>query len=273
MIGLSELKFEYAMAVKSADRVLRLFELFATEQKPLSVGEIAAGMSIPQSSTSMLLKSLIELGYIEHDDQHRSYYPTFRIALLGTWMRRKHEKTGRLPKLASKVAELTGETVILAMRNGIFAQYVLVQPGPDPLRLHVESGMQRPLACCASGWALLSYEQDREIEKIIRRTQAEAPNALWRETAEQAVEHIKAIQQKGYVMSRGQTTKGAGSIAMLLPAEAGRTALSVAVGGPIDRIEANRDFIIESLKSLSAQVNARSIETLVSGMGNQPSAT
>lgn len=255
------------MSVKSADRVLRLFELFATEQKPLSVSEISDGMSIPQSSTSMLLKSLVELGYIEQDPKRRTFYPTFRIALLGTWMRRRHEKTGRIPKLVAHLAEKTGETIVLAMRNGIFAQYVLVQLGSDPLRLHVESGMQRPLSCSASGWALLSYESDPEIEKIIRRTRAEANEKHWRETAPQAIEHIQYVRQHGYVMSTGQTTKGAGSIAMLLPAAAGRSALSIAVGGPIERIKANQDEILEHMRAMSAQVNAHSIESLVSDVG------
>ena len=127
------------MPVKSANRSLAMFELFAARQTPLSISDISQEMSIPQSSASMLVKSLVELGYLEHDRTARTYYPTFRIALLGTWMRRRHEKTGRLPRLASKVAEATGETVVLAMRNGIFAQYALVQLGADPLRLHVES--------------------------------------------------------------------------------------------------------------------------------------
>ena len=60
-------------------------------------------------------------------------------------------------------------------------------------------------------------------------------------------------------MSEGQTTKGAGSIAILLPASAGRSPLSAAVGGPIERIKANKVQILDSLKDMSAQVNAQTI--------------
>lgn len=257
------------MIVKSANRSLQLFELFAAEQNPLSITEIATKMEAPQSSTSMLVRSLLDLGYLEHDAQARTYYPTFRIALLGTWMRRRHERTGRLPKLASELAEVTGETVVLAMRNGIFAQYVYVQIGPDPLRLHVESGMQRPLACCASGWALLSFESDREVEKIVRKTQAEGSNELWKKTARQARDRIDHIRNKGWVMSEGQTNPGAGSIAVLLPAAAGRTPISIAVGGPIERIKANHDLILDSLNQMSARVNEQAVASLVEEVSGQ----
>ncbi len=250
------------MSVKSADRTLKLFELFAAEQKPLTISEIARNMDLPQSSTSMITKSLTELGYLEHDTRARTYYPTFRIALLGTWMRRRHERTGRLPQLASKLAEETGETVVLAMRNGIFAQYAYVQIGPDPLRLHVESGMQRPLACCSSGWALLSFEADSEVDKIIRRTQAESATAHWRETAGEAVDHIAHVRKHGWVRSEGHTSVGAGAIAMLLPAAAGRTPMSIAVGGPIERIKANHDLILDRLDAMTARVNASTMVDL-----------
>ncbi len=250
------------MPVKSANRSLQVFELFAAEQRPLSISEISTAMEMPQSSTSMLIKSLVDLGYLEHDAKMRTYYPTFRIALLGTWMRRRHERTGRLPRLASRLAEETGETIVLALRNGIFAQYAYVQIGPDPLRLHVESGMQRPLACCASGWALLSFESDPEVDKIIRRTQAEATLAHWRASATEAIERIAHVRRNGWVMSEGHTSVGAGAIAMLLPAAAGRTPMSIAVGGPIERIKANHALILERLDAMAARVNADSVASL-----------
>ena len=256
------------MPVKSADRTLKLFELFAAEQRPLSISEIARQMGLPQSSTSMLTRSLSELGYLEHDAQARTYYPTLRIALLGTWMRRRHERTGRLPRLASKLAEETGETVVLAMRNGIYAQYAYVQIGPDPLRLHVESGMQRPLACCSSGWALLSFESDTEVAKIIRRTQAEGASALWRETASEAADQIAHVRKHGWVRSEGQTSIGAGAIAMLLPAAAGRMPMSIAVGGPIERIRANHDLILDRLSAMAARVNAESVSELMESVAD-----
>jgi DNA-binding IclR family transcriptional regulator len=123
--------------------------------------------------------------------------------------------------------------------------------------------MQRPLACCAGGWALLSIEKDREIEKIVRRTQAEADKPHWRKTAKQAFTQISHIRRNGHVMSEGQTTEGAGSVAVLLPAAAGRTPLAAAVGGPSQRIIAKRDQILEALSVMATKINEGPVGSFV----------
>ena len=52
--------------VKSAHRVLRIFEYFDEIERPAAMTEIARRLNYPPSSTSALLKSLVELGYLDH---------------------------------------------------------------------------------------------------------------------------------------------------------------------------------------------------------------
>ena len=69
--------------VKSARRVLEVLELFAERRGPLTVGEVAAALAYPQSSASVLLQSLVALGYLVHDRGQRTFLPTLRVAFLG----------------------------------------------------------------------------------------------------------------------------------------------------------------------------------------------
>lgn len=240
-----------------------LFELFATEQRRMSVSEISIGMAMPQSSTSVLLKSLASLGYLDYDGRKRSYYPTLRVALLGTWIRRRHKRSGRIPRLLARIAQQTGESAVLALRNGIYAQYVLTQEGDDHLRLHVESGMLRPLACSSTGWALLSFDQDAEIDRIIRRTRAEAPKDLWRKSAHKALEQVQLVRTRGYAFSDGETTSGAGAISILLPALPDQTPFAAGVGGPIERIREKQEMILEALQQLARDITSQEVNDLL----------
>ncbi|HPF22436.1 MAG TPA: IclR family transcriptional regulator [Hyphomonas sp.] len=249
--------------IKSAQRTLFLFELFATYQTPLTISDISLKLQLPQSSTSVLVRTLVTLGYLSCDSKNRTYYPTPRITLLGTWMLRRHEATGNIPKLLAEIAQATGESVVLAMRNGIYAQYLLAQTGPDPLRLHVETGLQRPLACSAAGWALLGLVSDTEIGRLVRRTVAEAPDPLWKKTAPAALEHIKATRSQGYAMSNGETTRGAGAIAMMLPSSKNIIPLAAAVGGPLERIREKEELIRHALQDLGREITTLSIQNLV----------
>lgn len=237
--------------VKSAERTMALFELFSARQCPLSVTEIANGMLIPQPSASVLVKTFVSLGYLDKIPGTRTYYPTLRIMLLGAWMHRSHEAAGQLPSLLRQIVQETGESVVLALRNGIYSQYVLAQSARTQKRMRVESGMLYPLACCATGWCLLSGMQDTEIGKIVRRTQVEVNVPLWRESAGNAPYMVQRVRREGYAMSHGQTAEGLGAIAVLLPRLAGPTLLSIAVGGPFNRIAEKKKMILDALREVA----------------------
>ncbi|KCZ86050.1 IclR family transcriptional regulator [Hyphomonas adhaerens MHS-3] len=244
-------------SIKSSQRTLALFELFSLEQRPLTIKQITDALDIPQSSASVLTKSLVSLGYLEKNEQNRTYYPTLRVSLLGTWMRRQHQRAGQLPALLSEVARLTGESTILAMRNGMYSQYLIAQKGSSPTRAQVESGMLYPLACCSTGWCLLTLERKDVVGKIVRRTISEAKEDYWRETARNAIEQVQLTQSRGYAFSKGETMRGLGAIAILLPSMPGAYAMSAGCGGRIERVEAKKDLILDALNEL-----ARSVRTL-----------
>jgi DNA-binding IclR family transcriptional regulator len=72
--------------VKSAARALEVLEYFATRRSPATVGEICSALELPQSSTSVLLKTLLKLGYLDYIRDGRRYFPTAKVAALGNWV-------------------------------------------------------------------------------------------------------------------------------------------------------------------------------------------
>ena len=72
--------------VKSAARVLEIFEYLSDRRGPATVTEISLSLGYPQSSTSVLLKCLWNLGYLSQDPITRAYQPTSRVAQLGNWV-------------------------------------------------------------------------------------------------------------------------------------------------------------------------------------------
>src|ERR1700692_552742 len=122
-------------SIKSAERTLRLFELFSRRQERLTVGEIARGLAIPQPSASMLLTNLTEMGYLEYDRFDRSYAPTIRVTLLGSWIGpRLGRRLAARQSLASRLDDLhhsVDEYIFVGIQNGAHAQIVQVERGRD----------------------------------------------------------------------------------------------------------------------------------------------
>jgi len=64
---------------KTADRTLDVFELFASEQRPLNLSEISALLGIPLSSAHALIKTLQARGYLYDVGRRQGYFPTTRM--------------------------------------------------------------------------------------------------------------------------------------------------------------------------------------------------
>ncbi len=241
-------------AVKSTVRTLDIFEAFALKQEPLSLSQLCEHLNVPQSSMSMLIKTLIDRGYLERDRRSKLLYPTLRIQLLGNWMGQRHKRAGRLPGLLRELSIATGETSSLAMRNGIYAQLLLVHRSRDPDRARVESGMLLPLACSAPGWSLMRFDTSEQISAIAWRTRAEVSNAHWRQTAPLAPQKVADTVRAGYAMTDGETVPNASGISILLPSIPGAALMAASVGGARNRVFEKKDLILQELDKLAKSV-------------------
>ncbi len=160
--------------VKSAVRVLQVLEFFDRTQMPASVGAVAAALCFPQSSTSALLRSLVKIGYLRYEPYARTYLPTERVPLLGSWIARPLFQGGPLLGLMDTLAHRLECAVVLGRRNGDHAQCVhLVDPGhiaPEGLTV----GTSQSLAHSALGLMMLAAGRDEDARRLMHRMNANA---------------------------------------------------------------------------------------------------
>ncbi len=245
-----------AAAIKSAERVLAIFEHFRRTRRPAGASEIGRALELPQSSTSMLLRNLVQLGYLDYAAEARTYLPTLRIALLGDWIHQADPQTAPLADVLSHIQQATCETVILGRQNGPHAQYLSVLQQEYGVQLTVKAGMLRPMTVTAIGQALLASKPDDEVRKIIRRNNAEAAAPNLRVSEREFLEHLEQVRRIGYARTVcSVVTEGASIIAMLLLLPTGAP-LAVGVGGPGARIDDNVEPIISTLRAHIAELGA-----------------
>jgi len=239
-------------SVKSAERTLALFELFSRRQRPLTVGRIADELSIPQPSASMLLANLRELGYMSYDKVERTYAPTIRVALLGSWINRQFDKAGSLTATLADLQHDIGETVFMGIQNGAFAQYVSAIHHHDPRAMRAESGQHRLLTGSAVGRVLLSLKPDAEVLRWLHRCNAEAPEERFQIPAKAFMAIIETIRDQGFAQTSGDMTPTFGGIAVAVPGPIGLMPMAIGAGVPLERMELKRDRVASALKRVSA---------------------
>jgi DNA-binding IclR family transcriptional regulator len=240
--------------VKSAGRVLEILEYFDDVQQPATVMEVADTLGYPQSSTSALLRSLVALGYLDYDRYKRTYVTSHRVALLGSWVNSDFVSEGSVISLMKELNELTGDTIILATRNGLFVQYIHLIQATSAARLHVTLGTTRPIAASVSGFAMLSTLTDHEIRRIVMRVNAETDDGKPLVKLADVMEHVNHTREKGYAFSCDMVTRGGGMIAAPLPGPLGAQPLVIGIGGISEVMRARE---IELVSVLTGCISAR----------------
>lgn len=236
---------------RSIKRTLEVLEFFDADHPAVSVSGISRALGYPQSSTSILLKSLAELGYLHYDKPSRSYRPTARVALLGRGVQSYLFGDGSVMAALEEVSQRTGEMVILAAPAGIVVQYIHVIPATNPIRMHLRTGAVRPMIGSAAGHLFLSARPDDEVAaEIARLDGTHGEHLIGRD---ELTKQIRRIRRRGYAISTNTVTPGGGIVAMLLPGQFNGTPLAIGIGGVADMITSNETRFIEIMGEAIAQ--------------------
>ena len=162
-----------------ARRVIEVLEFFDDRHGEATVMDIVRRYDRPQSSTSELLSSLVELGILYKDPQNRSYRPTPRAAMLGASNQAPIVRDGRLTELMDRLRAQTGLAVALFGMVGVDAQIFDTRSTRDRTQDRITqrtyNGRRERLTHSAVGRLLLSTLSRTRREGIVRRLNADVP--------------------------------------------------------------------------------------------------
>ncbi len=246
-----------ARSVKSAMRVLEVFELLNEVRQPLTIAEIAASLGYPFSSTAALVHTLTKSGYLLTDGTRRRYLPSLRITVLGHWPNQKFGWNDRILALMEELYETAKLSVTLHCRNGLFSQFVHVVEDPDRTEWHVWAGMVRRLTATASGRVLLSVLPQAEAMRIIRRLNADATEAAEVVDIPALAAEMAEIRRAGYLYTHNVSLPGTAYIGVPLLSADGDQPLVVGLGGHSEQIDPRRDELVDTLLATIARYGRR----------------
>jgi DNA-binding IclR family transcriptional regulator len=222
-------------AVKSADRVLDLFELLAHAGREMSHSEIADMLQIPKSSLSQLLKNLIARDYVEVTVNGRGYR-------LGEALLRLAQSAGRMRDLATQseafLAELTGrtgESSALNLLRGDEAEVAATVLGPHRLVTHMRLGDRAPLYATSGGKAILAHMPSDYQKEYFARVQFDRATPKTIHSVKILRQEIEKIRARGFAYSMEEWTQGIVGIGVPVLDPAGEPLGAINVAIPASR--------------------------------------
>lgn len=240
-------------SVKSATRVFDMLETFERERRPLRVADLVECLDAPQSSVSMLLKTLVSQGYLDCNPATREYCPSARIANMCDWVTHLPHRPQAIPEAMHKLAEQTSETILLGRIDGIHLQYVAAIHPREAVRFSAVSGTKRPLHRTALGMILMSTLDDERISLLLRRYNAMLPPDAKAANVKATLTEVAIARDQGYYQSGGLATPGSGVIAMLLPSSLRGQRMALGVGARLDRLQLHKREYLDRLNEAITQ--------------------
>jgi len=198
-----------------------VLEFFDEQNRQLTVMDIVRRYNRPQSSTSELLASLVELGLLYKNPGSRSYTLTPRAAILGSLSQPSVVRDGSLSMLIDRLVAQTGlGTALLGMvrLNAQVFRWCAPSKHAPIERGRLASGAQDRLCESAAGWLLLSTIPGSRCESVIRRLNAEAP-ADRKFNYAAMVQRVQECGRQGYAVGPAGFGSTAEMAAILLPVE------------------------------------------------------
>lgn len=240
--------------VKSADRVLLVFELLSSWDREMSHTEIAEALEIPKSSLTQLLKNLVARQWLAYEPGSKAYAlgPAFTRLAKRAGMDRDLVAVSQ-PILAELTAR-TSESSALNLLKGDVAEVACTVMGPQRLVSHLRSGDAAPLYATSGAKAILAFLPEETRNDYLRRVSFEArtPNTIRNVRALR--KDLATIAERGVAYSHEEWTPGIIGIARPLLDEMGRPLGAVNLAVPAVRYDAaaGRRFEQELARAVDA---------------------
>ena len=240
---------------KIANRVIEVLDFFDNHHTEATVMDIVRRYGRPQSSTSELLSSLVNLGLLYKDPSTRSYSPTPRAALLGSATQPDMIRDGRLVSIIDRLVAQTGLGVAVFGLVGLNVQIFSWRAGGTILGSAradgFGSGLQERLSDSAAGRLLLSTIMQPRRDGAIRRLNAEAIEERKFSPTEMSA-LIDQIRTDGCSVGPVGFGTIADSCAILLPDQPANRPIAIGfVYEPSDQLEptALRDLLVSAVST------------------------
>lgn len=241
-------------SVRAVERALEILMAFDAEHASLTVSDLLKRVDLSRPTLYRLLYTLEEKGFVSSsgDPQHFSLGPAVG-RLAWAWSSSIDIAQIALPVMR-KIWDFTGETVALFLPKGDIRVCAAELPSANPLSFRRGVGYSERIALGASGRAILAWMDPtpKQLENYCQGLSLRASDLA---------RQIMEVRQAGYAFSQNELMEGAAAFAIPFFQNDGRVAGSIAIFGPVVRLDEERiaqmlPVISEMISGLSAALGA-----------------
>ena len=251
--------------VKSAERVLDIFETLHGRQSGLTFTQVCRVLDLPKSSAHALLRVLEQRGYLTVQPETGCYQIGLRLYEVGSSYGAATNLREITAPVLTVVSELCGETINVGVLAGRDAVWIDRREATHRYRIHTYIGMHMAAHRCALGKALLAGLDDVALERTLAPHQAgsgQPPDAEQMQTLKQ---ELTEVRRTGVAFNFGQGVEGVYGVGAPVRNHQGVTVASISISAPAARMTpVYRDRLAGLVRTAAGMISVR--------LGYRPSA-
>lgn len=194
--------------VKSADRVLDLFELLSRSTRGVSHSNIADRLGIPKSSLTPLLRNMVLRGYVVIGVDGRSYQLGPQLLKLVRVGRIASDLAKEATSFLQQATRDVGETSAFNQLHDDQQEVVATITGRHRLTTHMKVGEAAPLYAASGGKAMLAMMPSDYLEDYLARVHLEPSTENTIVDRGRLEAEIGEIRKTGVAYSKEEWTYG-----------------------------------------------------------------
>lgn len=197
--------------VQSVDRAVDLLMAFTSEERWLSLAELAVRTRLSKPTAYRLLATLLRRGLVAQDEATGRYGLGLEVHTLAS-LSRTDLRERALP-IMRWIRDAVNETVVLGVRDGDDRVHIEHVESLQPYRRTSRAGERIPLYAGAGSKVLLAGMDDREVDAYLARTRlvAFSPTTITEPARLRA--EVALIRDRGYAESRNERNYGGAGVA------------------------------------------------------------
>ena len=246
--------------INSVLRAAKLLECFSPDKPALTNSQLAKMLGLHKSTTTRLLYSLEEAGFLRKDPKTREYSLSYRLFRIGSvYINQIGFRTEARP-LLSELASTFQETVHLAVLNDFEVFYIDKVEGSQSVGMMSRIGNKSPAYCTGVGKVLLAHLIEDDLERYLDTVELKryTPNTIT--DPEELKLHLQRTCRQGYTIDDSEHEADIKCVAAPLHDAGGNVVAGISIAVPGFRINRERmekellPAVVQTARNISARL-------------------
>ncbi|MBE7416820.1 MAG: IclR family transcriptional regulator [Ideonella sp.] len=195
--------------VNSVEKGFAVLKAFGSARPRLTLSQIASEAEMDLSTAQRFTYTLTELGYLEKDEETKSYSLSPQVFELSYHYLNANELMQRAAPYLQQLSVQTGETTNITVLHGSDIVYVHRILSQHMLNVTTMVGARQPAFCTAPGLAMLAWLPEERVEAILAATEL-VKHTPYTITDPKAIrERLAKVRATGYAHTEGEYILGA----------------------------------------------------------------